>query len=142
MPSGLQRYVTILAVMLLLAAPFSCVKVRGPGIIPPQDDTGIGEWLIHSMGYRSVVTTSGGSTRQWSILTRFSPDEEGEGLTALEITVAVDGEPVPFTFEENEQLLESAVSPYLSPGIHEFFLSPSENATHHFPTLRVRFEAP
>jgi hypothetical protein len=94
------------------------------------------------MGYRTVITTSGGSTRQWSILALFSPDEGNEGLTALEITVAVDGDPVPFTFEEDEQLLESAVSSYLSPGVHEFLLGPSENAVHPFPTLRVRFEAP
>jgi hypothetical protein len=142
MPSGLLRFLTILAVLLFLAAPISCVKVRGPGIIPPVDDTGYGEWLVRSMAYRSVITTSGGSTRQWSILVRFSPDEGSEGLTALEITVAVDGDPVPFTFEEDDQLLESAVSSYLSPGVHEFLLGPSENAAHPFPTLRVRFEAP
>ena len=139
---GAHRLLIVITVVLLLAAPLACVKVRGPGIIPPVDENGFGEWLIQNMGYSSLITTSGESARNWSISTRFSPEKGGEELDALDITVTVDGEAVPFTFEEDEQLLESAVSSHLSQGIHEFFINPSQNAVHPFPTLRVRFEAP
>ena len=142
MPPGLLRFITLLAALLILMTPFSCVKVRGPGIIPPVDENGVGEWVVRYMGHRTITTTSGDSTRQWSILARFSPEEASRGLTALDITVALDGEPIPFTFEEDEQILESAVPSRLTSGVHEFLISPSQGAVHPFPTLRVRFEAP
>jgi hypothetical protein len=140
--SGHLRFVAILTILLLIAAPISCVKVRGPGIMPPVEESGSGEWLIQSMGYQAISTRTGEIARQWSIIARYNPDEGKEGITALEITAAVDNEPVPFTFEEDAQLLESAVSPFLSPGVHEFFLGPSDSTARPFPTLRVRFEAP
>ncbi|MDF1535621.1 MAG: hypothetical protein P1S46_03850 [bacterium] len=142
MTSGLPRLFAVFTLLLLMVAPSSCVKVRGPGIMPPVDESGFGEWFVRSMGYRSITTMSGEPSRQWSIIARFSPDDGGEGITALDITAAVDGEPVPFTFEEDIQLLESEVSSTLNTGVHEFSLVPSENAVHSFPTLRVRFEAP
>ncbi len=142
MASGHQRFVVLLTLLLLVAAPIACVKVRGPGIMPPLEESGSGEWLIRSMGHQAILTRSGEAARQWSIIARYHPDEGGEGISALEITATVDGEPVPFTFEEDVQLLESAVSTVLTPGVHEFFLGPSDNVTRPFPTLRVRFEAP
>jgi hypothetical protein len=142
MASGHQRFIALLTLLLLVAAPISCVKVRGPGIMPPVEESGSGEWLIRSMGYQTILTRSGEEARQWSIIALYNPDEGREGITALEITATVDGEPVPFTFEKDVQLLESAVSPFLTPGVHEFFLGPSDNAARPFSTLRVRFEAP
>lgn len=142
MPPGLLRFITLLAALSLLVTPFSCIKIRGPGIIPPVDENGVGEWVVRYMGHRTITTTSGDSTRQWFIRARFSPEEAGKGLTALDITVAVDGKPVPFTFEEDEQLLESAVPSHLTSGVHEFVINPSQGAVRPFPTLRVRFEAP
>lgn len=142
MASGHLRFVALFTVLLLLAAPISCVKVRGPGIMPPVEESGSGEWHIRSMEYQTISTMSGETARQWSIIARYTPDEGGEGISALDIIATVDGEPVPFTFEEDVQLLESAVSSVLTPGIHEFSLGPSDSAARPFSTLRVWFEAP
>ena len=128
---------------MLAAAPMAaCVKVRGPGIMPPVEDSGYRQWEVLSAGFLMVRTNSGEKQWQWHIIARFSPEDGGRPLRPLDMSAAVDGFPVPFTFEEQGQIFESATSPGLSPGTHRFELAPTGNSPQPFPTLTVDLEAP
>ncbi len=135
-----SRLIFIFCVLLLTAVLVSCVKVRGPGIMPPVKDDDYSQWKVLNTGFLMVRTNSGET--QWQIIARFKPEQTGHSLKPLDIIAAVDGMQVPFTFEEEGQIFESMTSFYLSPGAHKFVLNPSENSSQSFPTLMVDFEAP
>lgn len=131
-----------LCVFLAVLSTAACVKVRGPGIMPPVEDTGYLQWDVLSRGFLMVRTNSGEKQWQWHIIARFWAESDDRRLKPLDISATVDGAPVPFTFEERGQIFESATSPDLSPGTHRFELVPSESSSQPFPTLTVDFEAP
>lgn len=132
----------IICALLLTAAMVSCVKVRGPGIMPPLNESGYSQWQILNTGFLMVRTNSGQNQWQWQIIARFIPDQSGMGLKPLDIIALVDGVAVPFTFEEEGQIFESVTISTLSPGNHRFELTPSESPSQPFPSLAVDFEAP
>ncbi len=137
-----SRLIIIPWVLLLTVVLVSCVKVRGPGIMPPIKDTGYSQWKVLNTGFLMVRTNSGQTQWQWQIIARFIPEQTGDGLNPLDILAAVDGVPVPFTFEKEGQIFESMTSLTLSSGAHKFQLTPSEHSSQLFPTLMVDFEAP
>jgi hypothetical protein len=137
-----SRLNLILCVLLLTTALVSCVKVSGPGIMPPVTDNGYSEWKVVSTGFLMVRTNSGQTQWQWQIIARFIPEQVDSGLKMLDILAAVDGAPVPFTFEEDGQIFESVTPFTLSPGSHKFELTPSDHSSQPFPALMVEFEAP
>ena len=110
--------------------------------MPPVKDNGYSQWKVLNTGFLQVQTSFGLSQWQWQINARFIPEQEGQGLKPLDITAAVDGEQVPFTFEEDGQTFECVISFALSPGAHKFELTPSEHSSQPFPVLMVDFEAP
>ena len=132
----------ILCVLLLTTALVSCVKVRAPGIMPPVKDNGYSQWKVLNTGFLMVRTNSGQTQWQWQIIARFIPEQTDNGLNPLDIIAAVDGVPVPFTFEEEGQIFESVTTFTLSPGAHKFELTPSTHSSQPFPALMVDFEAP
>jgi len=136
------RAIFILFSVLLAAALVSCVKVRGPGIMPPVNDNGYSQWNVINTGFLMVRTNSGQTKWQWQVIARFIPEQGGIGLKPLDISATVDSLPVPFTFEEEGQVFESVTTSGLSPGIHRFELAPAENPSQVFPTLTIEFEAP
>jgi len=137
-----SRFISFLCFLLLTAALVSCVKVRGPGIMPPVKDNAQSEWKVLDTGFIMVRTNSGQIQWQWQIIARFMSEQADSGLKPLDISAAVDGVQVPFTFEAEDQVFESVTSSTLSPGSHKFELTPSESASQPFPTLMVDFEAP
>lgn len=110
--------------------------------MPPVEDNGYSQWKVLSTGFLMVRTNSGQTQWQWQVIARFIPEQAGNGLKPLDISVAIDGVPVPFTFEEEGQIFESVTSSTLNPGAHKFELTPSENSSQSFPTLTIDFEAP
>jgi hypothetical protein len=139
-----SRRIFILCILLLTAALVSCVKLRGPGIMPPikDSDSAYSQWKVLNTGFLMVRTNSGQIQWQWQIIARFIPEGGSSGLKPLDIHAAVDGVQVPFTFEEEGQIFECVTSFTLSPGSHKFELKPSEDSSQPFPTLMVDFEAP
>jgi hypothetical protein len=110
--------------------------------MPPVKDNGYSQWKVLNTGFLMVRTNSGQTQWQWQIIARFIPEQTDNGLKMLDIIAAVDGVPVPFTFEEDGQIFESVTSFTLSPGAHKFELTPSTHSSQPFPALMVDFEAP
>jgi len=137
-----SRRIFILCVLVLTAALVSCVKVRGPGIMPPVNENNYSQWKVLNTGFQMVRTNSGEIQWQWQIIARFIPEQADKGLKPLDISAAVDGVQVPFTFEEDGQIFEYVTPFALSPGMHSFELTPLEDSSQSFPTLMVDFEAP
>jgi len=137
-----SRLIFILSTLLVSIALLSCVKVRGPGIMPPVRDDGYGQWEVLSSGFDMVRADSGQAQWKWQIIARFIPEEGSGGIGPLDLTAQVDGVQVPFTFEEKGQLFESVTTHALAPGSHWFELAPSDDSSLHFPILTVDFQAP
>lgn len=131
-----------LCTLLLIAALVSCMNVTTPGIMPPVQESTYSEWKVLDSGFLMVRTNSGPPQWQWQIIARFVPQQADLRLKPFDILAAVDGVPVPFTFEEEGQIFESVTSVTLSSGEHKFKLTPSEHSPQPFPTLMVDFEAP
>jgi len=142
MAAGHPRIVFILCALLLIAVLGSCAEMRGPGIVPHLEDSGLSEWNVLNTGFLMVRTNSDKNKWKWQIIARYIPEALGQGLKPLDITAAIDGVQVPFTFEEDSQIFECMNSFHLNPGKHTFELIPSENSSRPFPTLMVEFEAP
>lgn len=137
------RHILVVGLILLIAAPLSCVKVRGPGIMPPvKDEEARWGWKVLRMGGHRVPPSEGQDVWRWRIRVRFTPEEPEAGLLPLDLAAAIDGAPVPFTFEPDDQLFTLETSPFTGPGEHLFELTPSRQSTRSFPALTVHFESP
>jgi hypothetical protein len=110
--------------------------------MPPVEDNGYSQWKVLKTGFHMVRTSFGLDQWQWQMNARFIPEQANQGLKPLDITAAVDGVQIPFTFEEDDQIFESVISFTLSPGAHKFELTPSEHSSQPFPALMIDFEAP
>ena len=132
----------ILFVALLCFVQISCVRTMGSGLIPLERDEGYGQWEVLNTGFKMIRNSSGQTRWQWQIMARFKPEQSEQGLNPLDIAAAVDGTGVPFTFEKDGQLFESVTTSPLTPGSHEFELTPSKDSLRGFPVLTVHFEAP
>jgi len=137
-----SRCILIFCVLLLIAASVSCVKLSGSGIMSPIEDSGYSQWKVLDTGFQMVRTNSGEIQWQWQIIARFLSEQANSDLKPLDISAAIDGVQVPFTFEEDGQIFECVTSFTLGPGIHKFELRPLEDSHQLFPTLMVDFEAP
>jgi hypothetical protein len=114
----------------------------GSGLILLERDEGYGQWEVLETGFKKLRDSSGQAGWQWRILAQFKPEQSLEGLSPLDITAAIDGVTVPFTFEKDSQLFECVTVSQLTHGSHEFTLSASANPSRSFPALTVPFEIP
>jgi hypothetical protein len=130
-------FLTVLILLLTLAAA-SCMKIRGPGIMPVLEENVVGEWVVvrectHPVGMDNVE-----KRLQWEIMLQYVPGEDDRRIASSDISITFDGKPIPFTFEEKDQTLKAAVTAVFSPSlVHFFILDPAEESTLSFPSLEL-----
>jgi hypothetical protein len=116
----------------------SCMKIRGPGIMPVIDTGAGGEWVLIRESTDPARTGSGEQNLQWRIILQYVPGEDGRRITPTDISVTFDGNRIPFTFEEEDQILETAVTAVFGPSlVHFFVLDPAEESVRLFPSFEL-----
>lgn len=130
-------------IFLLLTGPMvSCVAVRGPGIMPPVNENGYNQWEVVSSGFMKVATNTDETRNHWQVIARFIPLPDSDGLNPQDMVATMDGVAVPFTFDEASQTFKSMTLTSPGSGRHRLEITPSDNASHPFPTLTVYIENP
>lgn len=133
---------SVLIFLLLTGLMVSCVKLRGPGIMPPVNEDGYNQWEVVSSGFMKVATYTDGNRSHWQVIARFIPASDIDGLNSQDLVAAMDGVAVPFTFDEASQIFKSITAISSGTGRHRLEITPSDNASYPFPSLTVYIETP
>jgi hypothetical protein len=132
-----KAFLTFLILFLAIAVA-SCMKIRGPGIMPVLEESAAGEWTLvrectHPVGKDDVE-----QRLQWEIILQYVPGEDERRIASSDVSVTFDGKPIPFTFEEKDQILKAAVTAVFGPSlVHFFALDPAEESTLSFPSFEL-----
>jgi len=133
--------VLLLAVLLAILFSFSCVRVRGPALMPPVEDVAFGEWVVLSREFspsRSGVTEG---KYRFSVSLGYLIGEEDRFLCKEDLRVLFDDEPIPFSFSKADQVLKAEVLSFFGPSLrHSLVVKPADNGRVPFPTLILALE--
>ena len=135
---ALRLATVLIVVSILITALFTadCVKVRGPGIMPSIEDNIVNEWIVVGEEFHPPRTSAHEGMYQWKITLRYIPGEGSRRINGPDISATFDEDRIPFTFNEADQILETAVSALFGPSLtHLFVISPAEGSTVSFPTF-------
>jgi hypothetical protein len=106
--------------------------------MPAIEDSAAGEWVVVRECTHPVSTDSGEQKLQWEITLKYVPGEDDRRIAFTDISITFDGNPIPFTFAEEKQILEAAVTAVFGPSlVHFFILDPSEDSTLSFPSFEL-----
>ncbi len=133
--------VFFLAVFAAILFSFSCVRVRGPALMPPVEEGAFGEWVVLSKKYspsRSGVS-EGEYLLSFSLV--YLTGDEVRSLSKGDLRVLFDDEPIPFSFSEADQNLKTEVLSFFGPTLrHSLVVKPADDGAVPFPTLTLALE--
>lgn len=132
-------FLFVLCAVLVLAS--SCIRVRGPGLVPPIEEGVIGEWVVLSKEYSPSRPGNAQGRYQFTVSLLYSTGTEDRSLSKTDLRVLFDDDPVPFSFDEADQILETGVIAFFGPGLrHSLVVRPSASPGISFPTLTLTLE--
>jgi hypothetical protein len=130
-------FLTIFILLFTLTA-VSCMKIRGPGIMPAIEESMGGEWVVVRESTKPARTDSGEQRLQWRITLQYVAGEGDRRVASDDIRLTFDGNPIPFTFKEEDQILETTVTTVFGPPVvHFFVLDTSEDSNMLFPSFEL-----
>lgn len=116
----------------------SCMRISGPGIMPTVEENAGGEWKVLDQSTAPVAEESGGQKTGWWIVIQYMPGEDIRRISSTDIRATFDGKPIPFTFEEEDQILRAETDTVFGPSIiHSFVLRPSVDSALSFPSFEL-----
>lgn len=125
-------------ILLPIIAAVSCMKIRGPGIMPVLEESAAGEWTLVKECTHPVGVDDVEQSLQWEIILQYVPGENDRRIASSDVSATFDGKPIPFTFEEEDQTLKAAVTTVFGPSlVHFFALDPAEESTLSFPSFEL-----
>ena len=106
--------------------------------MPVIGDSDYGEWVIVRQEFDPARTGRQAGESRWSLEIRYVPEGADQHISARDIKASFDGSPIPFIFNEEDQVLETAVTALFGPPlIHEFALVPAEGSSLPFPSFNL-----
>jgi hypothetical protein len=109
--------------------------------MPTIEESAHGEWFVVSEKFSPERKNTSGEESQFNIIIRYVPGEGGRGISAPDILVTFDDEIVPFTFEEENQTLETSVSAVFgSSKTHILKVVPGEGSGSTFPSFTLTID--
>ena len=138
MASCTKTAILTVSVLITAVIAVSCMKVRSPGIMPPIEGNALGEWTVVGKVFSPDRTDGGEEESQLGIILKYTPGEDDRRIATSDIIATFDEKRIPFTFKEEEQVLEVAISAVFGPSIvHVFAVVPKESSTLSFPSFAL-----
>ena len=135
-----RTIILILTICSTVLFAASCVKVRGPGIMPVVEENAFGEWIVLSEKYTPHDPGKDEGPCQWSIILQYRPGEGEPPITPADIRVFFDKDPILFTFDETDQILEAGGVANFGPAFeHLLTVEPVDDSGFTFPSLNLTF---
>lgn len=130
-------FLTFLILFLTVIAA-SCMKIHGPGIMPVIEDHTGGEWVVVREITNPARKDTGEQRLQWKLTLQYVPGEDDIRITSADINATFDGNSIPFTFEEEDQIFMTEVTSVFGPSlVHFFTLNPAQDSTFLFPSFEL-----
>jgi hypothetical protein len=137
-----SRKSIILAIFFLstISVTSSCVRVRNPGIVPFIEDDPSGEWVVVSEEYSPPMPAGSDGRFRLTLIIEYIPGEAGRPIRDEELVVFFDEDPVPYVFNEVDQILETGISADFGPSFrHSLTVEPAGGRGSPFPSLTLSF---
>lgn len=139
--SASKGVVLLLTALLAVLAASSCVRVRSPGIMPPFEETAFGEWVLLSKEYSPSRSGQVQGSYRLAVTLQYLLSEKDRPLSGDDLRVLFDGESIPFTFSETDQILTAEVTSVFGVSLrHSLVVRPAGKSSASFPTLTIAFE--
>lgn len=136
-----KRIVFLSVICAVLFAASSCIRVRGPGLVPPIEEGLTGEWVVLSKEFSPSRPGYTEGRFRFTLTLLYSTAGGDRSLSKTDLCVLFDDDPVPFSFDEADQILETDVLAFFGPGLrHSLVIRPSEDPGISFPTLTLTLE--
>jgi len=141
MASPFKTVILTLFILPTIILASSCVKVRGPGIMPFIEEDAFGEWIVLTENYSPARSGSDEGSYQWNITLQYLAGEGDHRITAPDIRVFFDGDQLPFTFNEADQILETGISAAFGSSLkHLLIIKPAEGCKFSFSSFNLAFD--
>jgi len=139
--SGRKGILFLSVVCAVLVMASSCIRVRGPGLVPPIEEGLTGEWVVLSREYSPSRPGYTEGRYRFTATLLYNTGAEDRSLSKTDLCVLFDDDPVPFSFDEADQILETDVLAFFGPGLrHSLVVRPSASPAISFPTLTLTLE--